>query len=84
MADKSDGVSGPHQSTVDTDELEDQPISPQYQTSCDNKTPGAGTYHSLVEVQKESAESEIIASSRNCSDSDSGTSEGQGSTTVIA
>ena len=85
VADKSDGVSRPHQSTSDTvDELEDQPISLQYQTFCDDETAGASIHHSPVEVQRESAESEIIASSRNeeCNNSDNGTSEGN--TTVIA
>ena len=84
VADKSNGVSRPHQSTVDT---EDQPISLQYQTSCDDETTGASIHHSrsLVEVQRESAESEIIPSSRNkeeYNNSDNGTSEG--STSVIA
>ena len=48
--DKGDEVGGLHQSTADTNEQEDQPFSPQHETSCDYKTDGTVTYHSLVEV----------------------------------
>ena len=77
--DKSDEAGGLHQSTVDTNELEDQPFSLQHKTSCDYETEGAVTHHSLMEVQRESKESKIIDSNRNIednSDSDRGISEG--------
>ena len=82
--DKSDEVGGLHQFTADTNELEDQPFSPQHETFCDYKTEGAVTHHSPVEVQRESKESKITDSNRNIedySDSDRGTSTSEGSAT---
>jgi hypothetical protein len=72
--DNSDEVSGPHQSIADTNELEDQPFSPQHETACDDNIAGAVTRHSLAGVQWESNESKIIDSKEDYSDSESGMS----------
>ena len=86
MADDSDDVS--QQSTVDIEELDSQPASPQANQSPSDQTKAADaiTHHSPVEVLRENEESEVhvVASSRDkgeCCDSNNGTSEVN--TTVI-
>ena len=84
MADDSDDVS--QQSTIDIEELDSQPASPQANQSPSDqtKTADAITHHSPVEVLRENEESEVVASSRDkgeCCDSNNGTNEVN--TTVI-
>lgn len=79
--DKGDKASGPHQFMADTNDFEDQPISPQFETACDDitATVSAITRDPLMDSQRENKESEIIASTRNKEDfidSDNGASDG--------
>ena len=68
--DESDEVGGLHQSTVGTNELEDQPFSPQHETSCDYKTDG----HSSLLGKFRESKNHIDSNNEDNSDSDRGTS----------